>query len=246
MYSKKLLHRIENPLSVGFFTQKDAKAKGMRLSLGSAGEIGQGQRVCFFLLVDEEDGVIADVKFQAFGPPGLTGACESGCELLLRKNIMQARRISVSLLDKQMQDRNGKTAFPEEEGALLNLVLDAIDDATEKCMDIPVSDSYVAPPTFAQGQTLQYPNWHELRDSQKKTVLESVIDEDIRPYVELDAGGVKLIKIEGNQVTIAYSGNCTSCFSSVGSTLEAIGQIFRTKIHPDLTVIPDTSSLVLE
>jgi len=59
--------------------------------------------------------------------------------------------------------------------------------------------------------------------------------------VELDAGGVEVVKVEENRVTIVYSGNCTSCYSATGATLEAIGNILRRKVYPDLMVIPDLS-----
>ena len=125
----------------------------------------------------------------------------------------------------------------------LNIVIDVIDAATETCMDIPIEDIYVAPPEMEGGERTTYPNWETLSDAQKKAVIAEVMERDIRPYVELDAGGVEVIKVECNRVTIAYSGNCTSCFSATGATLGAIGNILRHKIYPDLMVIPDTSLL---
>ncbi|HSX12447.1 MAG TPA: NifU family protein [Rhabdochlamydiaceae bacterium] len=247
LYSRKLKERIENPKNGGFFLLEEAEARLMRLAVGKAGEIQKGNQVALYLLVDEMDGVIADAKFQVFGAPALMGAADAACELLLRKNYDQARRLSAELIDKFLQDKEGKSAFPQENGFHLNLVLEAIDDAARKCMDIPISDSYVAPPLAHENlESSQYPHWMQLSAEQKLVVLKEVVVKEIQPYIELDAGGVEVLKVEEHQVHIAYSGSCTSCYSATGATLDAIQQLLRAKVYPDLVVVPDLSFLKQE
>ncbi|NGX47881.1 MAG: Cysteine desulfurase IscS [Chlamydiae bacterium] len=217
------------------FTEEDAKAKNMRLCPGTVGKKEEGREFTLALLIDEEDGIIADAQFHAFGPPSLHDALDAACSELLRKNYMQARRMTADLIEKKM------SLAPEN--ADLNLIIDAIDAATECCMDIPIEDIYVAPPDMGTGERTVYPGWETLNSAQKKAVIAEVIERDIRPYVELDAGGVDIVKVEDNRITIAYSGNCTSCFSATGATLDAIGNILRHKIFPDLMVIADTNLL---
>ncbi len=214
------------------FTIEDAKGKNMRLCQGAG---GKECTATLSLLIDEEDGIIADTTFEAFGPPSLHEALEATCKLLLRKNYFQARRLSAELIEKELST--------EVEDAYLNLIIDAIDAATEGCMDIPIEDLYVAPPEMEGGERVVYPNWENLSDDQKKGIIAEVIERDIKPYVELDAGGVEVVKVEENRVTIVYSGNCTSCFSATGATLDAIGNILRHKVYPDLMVIPDAQLL---
>lgn len=216
-------------------SEEDAKAKSMRLCKTTVGDKNEGRELTLTLLIDEDDGVIADALYTAFAPPSLHQVAEIACLLLLRKNYMQARRITSDLIEK-------KLSRPAED-ADFNLVIDAIDAATENCMDIPIEDIYAAPPEMEGGERSEYPGWEALSNDQKKAILTEVIERDVRPYVELDAGGVDIVKVEDNRVTIAYSGNCTSCFSATGATLEAIGGILRHKIFPDLMVIPDTSLL---
>ncbi|HSX03982.1 MAG TPA: iron-sulfur cluster assembly scaffold protein, partial [Rhabdochlamydiaceae bacterium] len=212
LYSRKLRERIENPKNAGFFKEKEAKARLMRLAIGTAGEIKKGNQVALYLLVDEMDGVIADVKFQLFGDSALIGAADAACELLLRKNYDQARRLSAELIDKYLQDKEGRNAFPKEAAFHLNLVIDATQAAAQKCMDIPISDSYIAPPlSHEMLEGNEYPNWNGLSPDQKLSVIKEVVAKEIQPYIELDAGGVEVLKIENNQVHIAYSGSCTSC-----------------------------------
>ncbi|MBI3236548.1 MAG: iron-sulfur cluster assembly scaffold protein, partial [Chlamydiales bacterium] len=67
-YSASFIQKIVQCRHLGFFTQEDGKERGMRFVSGFQGEIGKGCRMGFYFLIDESDGVIADVKFQAFGP----------------------------------------------------------------------------------------------------------------------------------------------------------------------------------
>lgn len=230
-YSKKLSSRIENPKFAGALDSAPAQ---MRLV------IGKEKNLTLYWIVDELDGVIADVKFQTIGSSSLIGAAEGACELLLRKNYDQARRITAELIDKQMRDKGDAQAFPPEVSSNLNLVLTAIDDAAQKCTDIPFADTYAAPPmTLDLENTGGYPGWKELKVVQKISIIEELIAKEIRPYIELDAGNVQVIDfVGGNQVIIAYEGSCTTCHSSTGATLSAIQQILQAKIDPELIVTP--------
>lgn len=247
-YSKKLSQRIERPMHVGSYTEDAAKERGMRLAHGIAGEISEGNCVNLYLLVDEFDGVIADAKFHVYGQSALIGAADAVCELLIRKNYDQARRISTDLIDNQLRDRKEIASFPEETYAHINLVLSAVDEAADQCMDIPLADSYVAPPMtdsdIYSGEARVYPGWDTLNPKQQISVIEEVIASDIRPYIELDAGGIEVLSFLHNRdLTIAYKGSCTSCHSATGATLSAIQEILRMKVHPDIVVIPDMSFL---
>lgn len=211
------------------FSEEEARAKNMRVAGGSC-QLGT-LSVTMSLLVDEEDGVIADCRLAPFGPSALDAIAVAVEGLLLRKNYMQARRLTAELIEKELKG----SAKP----AHLNLFVDVIDEATSSCFDIPIEEIYEAPPEMASGERTVYPGWEELSDVQKKQVVSEVIDREVVPYVALDAGGVEVKKVEDNRITIVYSGNCTSCYSATGATLDAIGNILRHKIYPDLMVLPD-------
>ncbi len=245
-YSKKLNGKIERPHNAGFFEQEASQERGMRLVVGSEGEVQDGNIVQFYWLVDKGDGTIVDAKFQVLGQSALIGAAEIACDLLVGKNYDQAKRISADLIDKQARDRSDEPAFPPETAPHLNLLLEAIDKASEQCTDIPLSSSYVSPPMPLDfGETLEggYPGWETLTKKKKIAVIEEVLNADIRPYIALDGGGVELIDLsDNNEVIISYQGNCTSCYSSIGATLSYIQQVIKGRVHPDLVVIPDLSS----
>ena len=246
-YGKKVALRLDQLQNVGSFTEEDGKSKTMRLAVGRSGEMKRGNAVALYLLIDESDGVIADAKFQAFGGSALLAAADAACSLLIGKNYDQASRLTADLIDRELRAKGEENAFPSEAASALNQIIEAIDAACQQCTDIPFADTYVAPPIgqeHFQGEAQEYPGWKQLTTAQKISVIEQVIAKEIQPYIELDAGGVKVLNlIEDRELVIAYEGNCTSCHSATGSTLNAIQQILRTKVSPDLIVTPDLSFL---
>ncbi len=248
-YNKKLCAKIENPRCVGFFQPKESEERGMRLAIGTEGSIPEGNKVQLYWLVDKDDGIIVDAKFQAYGQSALIGAAETACEVLIGKNYDQAKRVSCDLLDAHLREKTEQPAFPPETYPHLNLILGAIENAAEQCTDIPFADTYTASPipsTVVEGTEGGYPGWIELPFKQKLAVIEEVLNHDIRPYIALDAGGIEVLNLlNDREVIIAYQGSCTSCYSSIGTTLSYIQQILRAKVHPQLIVVPDMDKLSL-
>lgn len=243
-YSRKLKAEIDKPRNAGTFDPETTASRGVRLVEGVDGSIEDGNEVHFYWLVDLEDGVIVDAKFQVLGQTALIGAAEVACDIVIGKNYDQAQRMSADLIDKQVRDKPEQAAFPPETFSHLNLVISAIIDAAEQCQDIPVPEGYVAPPMPADQAGLfegnGYPGWDDLSHEQKLAVIEQVMNDHIRPYIALDAGGVDIVSLsDKRELTVAYKGSCTSCYSSVGATLSAIQQILRAKVHAEIVVIPD-------
>ncbi len=242
-YSKKLKEKILKPKNSGFFTEENAKERSVRYVEGKSGSVEDGNAVCFYWFVDPEDGVIVDAKFQVYGQSALIGAAEAACEFCVGKNYLQAKRISADLLDKQLRDHPAEPAFPKETYGHLNLVIEALEEACSQCEDIPIPETYLAPPVpydMRQAATGGYPGWEGLSTPERRGILEEILDRDIRPYIALDGGGVDIKEIKTPyEVIITYQGNCTSCFSSVGTTLSYIQQVLRSQVHPNLTVTPD-------
>lgn len=244
-YSKKLAAAIASPKHVGYFTPKEAQERSLRLAVGREGKREEGNSVALFWLVDPSDGVIVDALFQVYGQSALTGAAEIACQLLIRKNYEQARRLSADLIDKQVQDRAMEMAFPEEAFGHLNLVLFAIDDAASQCMTIPIAEESILSP-FGESDTASgpYPGWESLSTEQKRAMIEQVIDQEIRPYIELDDGGLSIVAFnQDKEVVISYKGSCTSCYASTGSTLSAIQGILQSRLHSTLHVTVDLPTL---
>jgi NifU-like protein len=242
-YSKKLSSRLGVLRYAGAFEEEASKARGMHLAIGVAGEVNEGNAVRIHWLVDPEDGVIVDARFTAFGQTALLAAADISCELCMGKNYDQARRVTSELIDKQVRDRGDQVAFPKETQPHVLLVVEALADAAAQCEGLPLASTYVAiplPAGTAAPEGEGYPGWLELTLQQKIAVIEQILDADVRPYIALDAGGVNVLNlIENRQLIISYSGSCTSCYASVGTTLSYIQQVMRAKVHPSITVIPD-------
>lgn len=242
-YSKPLAQSILEPRHVGFFSKEDADQKRMRLATAHMGSFAEGHYIRIYLLIDESDGVIADAKFQMFGPSVLIGACERVCSLLVRKTLSQARRITADAIDQQARDKPHLPAFPKETYVYLNGVIDVIQDALDTCIDLETGGR-PSPVHAEEGPAQTYPGWDLLNKEEKIHVIEQVIASDIRPYIELDAGGIQILDlVSDTDLLIAYQGACTSCYSATGATLNAIQGILQAKVSPDLVVIPDASFL---
>lgn len=242
-YSKKLVQKILSPRCAGLLTKEEADERDVRFAFGEEGSLHDGNYIKFTWYVDKDDGAIIDVKYQVFGQTALIGAAEIACELMAGRNYDQARRITADLIDKTVRDKESEEAFPKETYPHINLVLSAIDVCAEKCTDLPLPELYISMPAPRDiGDVLEggYPGYMELPLKKKLALLEEVLDRDVRPYIALDAGGVEVINLLNNtEVIIAYTGSCTSCYSSVGTTLSYIQQVLRAKVHPNVSVTPN-------
>lgn len=245
LYSKKLKEKIENPLSPGRFTREDAEIRKMRLALGRAGRREEGNLVELYWLVDPQDGVIVDAKFQVFGESALIGAAEGASLLVVGKTYDQAGRISADLIDRHFRDSPDAEAFPVETRGHLNLVVEALEEAASACVDIPLPSGYSTPMPrdSATREMSGYPDFFAMQREGKLALIEEVLNAEIRPYIALDAGGIEVLDLIEHELIIAYKGSCTSCLSSIGTTLSSIQQILQTKIHPSLIVVPNMDDL---
>ena len=68
----------------------------MRLAEGKSGTLAEGNALVLYWLVDKDDGIIVDARFQVYGQSVLIGAAETTCDLLIGKNYDQAKRIGQS------------------------------------------------------------------------------------------------------------------------------------------------------
>ena len=160
----------------------------------------------------------------------------------MRKTYDQASRLSVELIDRHLRDKNQSSSFPSESAPLLNKVLDAIDLIVEQCLDIPCAATYDGTPIeeYENSSFEGLAGWENFPAEQKLKIIEEVIANEIRPYIELDSGGITILGFrETGEVRISYEGACTTCPSSAGSTLSAIQRILRSRVHPSLSVVPE-------
>jgi len=243
-YTKKMREFLNRPLSVGAFSKEIAEMICLK---GEVGDQEEGNWFQIEVMVDTTDGVIADVKYLFFGPTNLLLALEASSRFLVRKNVRQAAKISIDILDRFLRDQDSVPALTNKQTPYFMFVVEGVLEALSKAPSIEVSE-YTTPFSGIDGATTKnfQENWEELTDQKRMEILEEVFEEHIRPYLAIDEGGVEILEIEEKtRVKIAYSGNCTSCFSAIGGTLQGIQNVLVERIHPKITVIPDLKNLQL-
>lgn len=71
---------------------------------------------------------------------------------------------------------------------------------------------------------------------QKITLIQQVIDEEIRPVLIADGGDVELHDVDGDRVLVKLQGACNGCASSGDTVKYAIAAQLRDRVLPTLTV----------
>lgn len=242
LYSKKLQKRIQNRYHVGVILEEQPRPPEMRWVMGESS--GHSIWCKLYIIIDTTDGIIVDTKFQTFAPPVVIGLMETLCSLLMRKNYRQAMQIGEEFLQNYLRDSSSAPRFPANEKIYLPTIVESMHRALNLCSDIELSTEDIQSPIGAtvESSTIHTDFLH-YSDLQKRSVLESVIEKEVSPFIALDEGGIEILSIEGSCITIRYLGSCTSCPAATGSTLHAIESILKHKVHPTIQVIPDLEPL---
>jgi Fe-S cluster biogenesis protein NfuA len=74
----------------------------------------------------------------------------------------------------------------------------------------------------------------DMPETEKLSVIESLMDEIIRPALANDGGGLEIASFENNIVQIKYQGACGTCPSSTGATHSAIQRALKNYLDPNL------------
>ncbi len=88
-----------------------------------------------------------------------------------------------------------------------------------------------ATPTPSTTQTTK-----PLTNLQKITLIQKVIDQEIRPILAEDGGDMELFDVEGDVVKVILKGACSGCASSTETLKLAIESTLKDRVLPSLTV----------
>lgn len=75
-----------------------------------------------------------------------------------------------------------------------------------------------------------------LTNLQKITLIQKVIDQEIRPILAEDGGDMELFDVEGDVVKVILKGACSGCASSTETLKLAIEATLKDRVLPTLTV----------
>jgi Fe-S cluster biogenesis protein NfuA len=73
-------------------------------------------------------------------------------------------------------------------------------------------------------------------DQERLEIINGLLDEEVRPYLQNDGGDLHVLSLEGNKLSVHYQGACGTCPSSITGTLRGIQNMLRS-IEPDLEII---------
>lgn len=67
--------------------------------------------------------------------------------------------------------------------------------------------------------------------------INAVIDENVRPALAGDGGGLEVLEFADNVLTVHYQGACGSCPSATAGTLFAIQNLLQRMVDPKIQVV---------
>lgn len=73
-------------------------------------------------------------------------------------------------------------------------------------------------------------------DDPRLVEINRMLDEQVRPYLLADGGGLKVLSLEENRLKVHYQGACGTCPTATTGTLYAIESMVR-RIDPEIQVI---------
>ncbi|MCR4337263.1 MAG: NifU family protein [Candidatus Omnitrophica bacterium] len=73
-------------------------------------------------------------------------------------------------------------------------------------------------------------------DNPELLKIDAILNETIRPALQMDGGDLQVMNLDGNVLTISYQGACGSCPTSTAGTLKAIENLLRDEYNPEIVV----------
>lgn len=73
-------------------------------------------------------------------------------------------------------------------------------------------------------------------DDPRLIQINQMLDDQVRPYLLADGGGLKILSLEGNRLKVHYQGACGTCPTATSGTLYAIESMVK-RIDPEIQVI---------
>jgi len=73
-------------------------------------------------------------------------------------------------------------------------------------------------------------------DDPRMQQINQMLDQQVRPYLLADGGGLKILGLEGNTLKVHYQGACGTCPTATTGTLYAIESMVK-RIDPEIRVV---------
>lgn len=73
-------------------------------------------------------------------------------------------------------------------------------------------------------------------DDPRLIQINQLLDDQVRPYLLADGGGLKVLGLDGDQLLVHYQGACGTCPTASSGTLYAIESMVK-RVDPNITVV---------
>ena len=240
-YSKKFEDATGEPTNRGAYYQEDATERERALV-----ETKYKDTKLYFLVDPSEDRV-THAKFFAYGGKVSLAIGQTLCAMVKGLTVDEACSLQGEDVERQMRDLPEQTSVPESKLAafasvpeLLNGVREGYSAAKAVALASASVDKEDKPKKDAGELSITDQAWLILSEEEQISLLDVVLDEQVRPALIADGGNVKILKVtDGERVLIQYEGACGSCGSSIGGTLSFIEQALRKNVYNELIVVPN-------
>jgi len=99
--------------------------------------------------------------------------------------------------------------------------------------------NHEVPPQRNEDVTDRGPRFSDLGLFEKVRRIETILDDNVRPMLATDGGGIELVDLRGDELLVHYQGACGSCSSSIGGTLKFIEETLNDALDTDLLITPE-------
>ncbi len=241
-YSQKITTLSTTPKHRGAFFTEDAASKDLALATAKFKDIK------VYWLIDPQSDLVYDAKFFSYGGPISIALGEMLCTLVKGMKLESACAITISQIEALLRDEDGLPATAqsaEEAFASLPPLLASAKEvyASAKALALATiqmkANQTGRPRASFESLTQADEEWLKKPKDEQISAIESVIDKDIRPGLNMDGGDLRIQDLEeGHRLMIKYQGACGSCGSSTGATLAFIEDSLRRQIFGGMQVIP--------
>lgn len=227
--------RLNDLRHVGSLTQVDANAHdsdGVTFLATSHGASNGKDHIDLTALADK-DGIILSIKYRTLG---------RGWDLLAYDILAELCVGKQSDLYSQLSGAD-VIAWLKEQGEAVDAIPMELEQRTfpvlTKLATVAsgAQDKASATETPKADKTASQLDWDDVGLFEKVRRVEEVLDEQVRPMLASDGGGIELVDLRDTDLVVHYSGACGSCSSSVGGTMIFIEDTLNNALGVELHLV---------
>jgi len=215
--------RLESLGYMGELGEADARAKGLEFVETTHGQDQAKDHIHLTALVDDV-GVIKDLRYRSLAIGTDLLVLDVMAEMCVGRRLDQLPALSVGqVLDRIAEDldqQNVPFALPREQSfpVLVKLAGRRVGGQV------------------AEDETEALP-WSEIGLFEKVRRIEELLNDQVRPMLASDGGGMDLVDLRGDELVVQYSGACGSCGSAIGGTMQFIEDTLSSNLGVDLKIV---------